>query len=696
MTFLNPLVLLGLAAASIPLLLHLLNLRKLRTVQFSSLRFLKEIEKTQIRSLKLQQLLLLLLRTLIIVCAVLAFARPILQSSVPVVGGHVPTSVVILLDDSYSMDYSDERGLRFQQAKRAALGICEGLKDGDELAVLTSSMVGSRAKASFVRNIQMVREQVQRAETSPGTAKISDLLRQASALMPEALNFHREVYIITDAQFNAFGTSQDSAAIAPGDARVYLIPIGSNAKTNGQNLSVDTVAVTSAIFQKGSPVSVDARIRNTSAVDASGVVVRMMLNGTAVAQRSVDVPANSVRAVSLSAPVQAQGVVRGSVEIEGDAVAQDNKRWFAFHIPPAPNVVLVTSQLRSSFVRALYQVESAKGLFALRTASVSELGALDLDKTDVIMLTESVPVAQHRRLLEYVQRGGALVVFSPGDDADFSAFLQQLGLGAIAHASFAQSEPGGFAGTDKTHPLFAGVFSASLQKTIVESPKIFDAYPCTGGQPIITMARGSFLAENTVGEGRVLYCAVSPTLQASSFPLTGLFPVVVLRSIPYTRHREQSVKSVICGESAVMTLPQRLGDVSRVKIVDPLGGTTVRDLAMLPAGAVLDPGPLTVPGVTVIQSTENTENADITAVAANAPSEESRTEYYAPADALRRLNSMLPADKPATVLESTSRFRDIVARSQTGTELWRLFVILAIVFALAEMVVARRVAVASV
>jgi hypothetical protein len=696
MTFLNPLVLLGLAAASIPLLLHLLNLRKLRTVQFSSLRFLKEIEKTQIRSLKLQQLLLLLLRTLIIVCAVLAFARPILQSSVPVVGGHVPTSVVILLDDSYSMDYSDERGLRFQQAKRAALGICEGLKDGDELAVLTSSMVGSRAKASFVRNIQMVREQVQRAETSPGTAKISDLLRQASALMPEALNFHREVYIITDAQFNAFGTSQDSAAIAPGDARVYLIPIGANAKTNGQNLSVDTVAVTSAIFQKGSPVSVDARIRNTSAVDASGVVVRMMLNGTAVAQRSVDVPANSVRAVSLSAPVQAQGVVRGSVEIEGDAVAQDNKRWFAFHIPPAPNVVLVTSQLRSSFVRALYQVESAKGLFALRTASVSELGALDLDKTDVIMLTESVPVAQHRRLLEYVQRGGALVVFSPGDDADFSAFLQQLGLGTIAHASFAQSEPGGFAGTDKTHPLFAGVFSASLQKTIVESPKIFDAYPCTGGQPIITMARGSFLAENTVGEGRVLYCAVSPTLQASSFPLTGLFPVVVLRSIPYTRHREQSVKSVICGESAVMTLPQHLGDVSRVKIVDPLGGTTVRDLAMLPAGAVLDPGPLTVPGVTVIQSTENTENADITAVAANAPSEESRTEYYAPADALRRLNSMLPADKPATVLESTSRFRDIVARSQTGTELWRLFVILAIVFALAEMVVARRVAVASV
>ena len=54
MTFLNPLVLLGLAAAAIPVLLHLLNLRKLKTIEFSSLRFLKELQKTKIRRLKLR------------------------------------------------------------------------------------------------------------------------------------------------------------------------------------------------------------------------------------------------------------------------------------------------------------------------------------------------------------------------------------------------------------------------------------------------------------------------------------------------------------------------------------------------------------------------------------------------------------------------------------------------------------------
>jgi len=61
MNFLNPLVLLGMAAAAIPLILHLLNLRKLQTVEFSSLKFLKELQKTKIRNFKIKQILLLIL-----------------------------------------------------------------------------------------------------------------------------------------------------------------------------------------------------------------------------------------------------------------------------------------------------------------------------------------------------------------------------------------------------------------------------------------------------------------------------------------------------------------------------------------------------------------------------------------------------------------------------------------------------------
>lgn len=104
MTFLNPFVLFGLAAASIPLILHLLNLRKLRTIEFSSLRFLKELQKTSMRRIRFRQILLLVLRTLLVIALVLAFSRPALRGSFAGLGGaEAASTMVVMLDDSPSM-----------------------------------------------------------------------------------------------------------------------------------------------------------------------------------------------------------------------------------------------------------------------------------------------------------------------------------------------------------------------------------------------------------------------------------------------------------------------------------------------------------------------------------------------------------------------------------------------------------------
>ena len=80
MVFLNPAILFGLLAASIPVILHFLNLRKIKKVEFSTLTFLKELQKTKIKKIKFKQWLLLLLRILIILFLVSSFARPTLES----------------------------------------------------------------------------------------------------------------------------------------------------------------------------------------------------------------------------------------------------------------------------------------------------------------------------------------------------------------------------------------------------------------------------------------------------------------------------------------------------------------------------------------------------------------------------------------------------------------------------------------
>ena len=75
MSFLNPLFLIGLAAAAIPILIHLFTRKRPREMAFPSLEFLAEVNRSEIRRLRLRQWLLLLLRTLAIAALALAMAK---------------------------------------------------------------------------------------------------------------------------------------------------------------------------------------------------------------------------------------------------------------------------------------------------------------------------------------------------------------------------------------------------------------------------------------------------------------------------------------------------------------------------------------------------------------------------------------------------------------------------------------------
>ncbi|MGH7699338.1 MAG: BatA domain-containing protein, partial [Gemmatimonadales bacterium] len=106
MIFLHPLALLGLAAAALPALLHLLERRDPPELEFPPLRYLSDAERHSARRLKLRHLLLLILRTAMIVAIVLAAARPLVPAAALddslARGAHEPTALVVVLDNSPS------------------------------------------------------------------------------------------------------------------------------------------------------------------------------------------------------------------------------------------------------------------------------------------------------------------------------------------------------------------------------------------------------------------------------------------------------------------------------------------------------------------------------------------------------------------------------------------------------------------
>ncbi|HME61822.1 MAG TPA: BatA domain-containing protein, partial [Candidatus Binatia bacterium] len=137
--FLYPAFLIGLLAASLPILIHLLNRRKLQRIQFPAVRFILLSQKRISRSYRLRHWLLLALRTLAVVFLVLLLANPIFQTGAGLFAGGGPVSLVVLLDNSLSMTWSGD-GNGFKQAKDAARLLISALNDDDRAALLPTNI----------------------------------------------------------------------------------------------------------------------------------------------------------------------------------------------------------------------------------------------------------------------------------------------------------------------------------------------------------------------------------------------------------------------------------------------------------------------------------------------------------------------------------------------------------------------------
>ena len=114
MRYQNPQLLYFLFAIAIPILIHLFNFRKHKTIYFSSIRFLKEIKEDKRKRSNLKNLLILLSRILAIFFLVMAFAKPF----IPLNKEHKPTeNIFIYIDNSFSMDAENQNGNLLAQAK---------------------------------------------------------------------------------------------------------------------------------------------------------------------------------------------------------------------------------------------------------------------------------------------------------------------------------------------------------------------------------------------------------------------------------------------------------------------------------------------------------------------------------------------------------------------------------------------------
>ena len=712
MTFLNPLLLFGLAAAAIPIFLHLFNLRKLRTIEFSTLTFIKELQKTKIRRIKLRQILLLILRTLLIVLLVLAFARPTLRGSLTgTPGAHATTTAVLLIDDSFTMTVSDDRGELLRQAKRAADAIVGLLNQGDEVFLVPLSEVHSGLAGeapAAIRDFGLLRKEIGDIRPSYVHTPLEDGLRYAAKLLSKSSNFNKEVYLFSNFKSGSFDLPAGSSSqekLFPREARLFLIPFG---RRPVQNLGVESVSIPSAILEENRPFTVSARISNYSSAAVQDHVVSVFLSGTRVSQRGVNIQSGASADVEFSVVPNAFGFISGFIELEDDDFEYDNRRFFVIDVPEHIRVLIVGRPSEARYVMLALgtrQASSSSG-FDLREVGPTQLSSVQIDAADVVVLTNSQDLSppQVDELSSFLSNGGGILIF-PEPEIQPALFNKAvaipLRLPTITGVSGSTSQRGSFVEFEKTdlrHPVFQGMFEEQGSATAgqrartgtqrsLESPRITMSvhYALTPrSNPIITLSNGdAFLVEQHVGSGRAMLYAVTPDLRWSDFPLKGLFVPLLHRSISYLNQEGDRPSETIAGDEILLKSRARAGIPWTVQ--DPGKGQVV--VSPTSSGGRQTARFTGTDLVGIYKVTAGKENVE--AFAVNLDPRESNTTKASSAVIEGMLHRLGVDPSAVKEVEEPQDLQRTVLQSRFGIELWKYFLLAALIIALAEMIVAR-------
>ena len=195
--FLSPWMLLGLLAASIPIILHLLSAVRAPEVEFPTLRFLRlSMEKTA-RRRRLEHWLLLLLRSILLAMLALAVAEPILRSTQGFSADRRDAAVLVI-DNSYSMETRGEGATRFGRAISEADKLLSGSAKPAQAQVLLTN-AGDNPDG-LVSDLAGLRERVKQAQIGSGKAPLLDRLRQAHRLLSGQSAPQKVIYLFTDLQ----------------------------------------------------------------------------------------------------------------------------------------------------------------------------------------------------------------------------------------------------------------------------------------------------------------------------------------------------------------------------------------------------------------------------------------------------------------------------------------------------------------
>lgn len=678
MNFVNPGFLYGLFAVSIPIIIHLFNFRRFKKIYFTNVSFIRELKLQTQKQSRLRHLLILLFRILAIVAIVMAFAQPYFPVSKNLISPEQKNLVSIYIDNSFSMEAISEKGILLDEARDKAKEIASVYKSSDMFRLITNDFEGKHQR--FVSRDEFI-NLINEIAISPVTRTIPEIISRHNVVLNMNQAGVKTLFAISDFQKNIF---QGDFPESDSALNVFIIPVKS---LNRDNLYIDSCWFESPIHQPGQLTVLKVRIMNSSANSYERLPVNLKINNQQKALASFDIKPNKSAEVTLPFTEIDPGINDGVIEINDNAITFDDQFYLSYKVAQQTPILCINGTTENMFLNSLFGKDST---FLFTNINEGNIDYSGFNSWQLIVLNEvnTISTGMIQELVKFTRNGGSLAVLpsSRVTQVIYDPLFDALGTGRFDSPDTANTR---ISFINLQHPIFANVFDEIPRN--IDLPIVFKYYPIISQvrsqyESLLDLQKGgSFLSVFPVEKGKVYLFACPLQTSFSNFPKHAIF-VPTLYKIAISSVIEDKMFFTI-GRSDVITVNNiniSNDDVLHIKDINsdfdfiPEHKRMNSSIDLFPQGQVSRAGNYVLTG----------ESEPVKGIAFNYDRAESEMDFMTTDE----INEFLTSKgmKNYHLIESSGKpFTETLMDLSQGIRLWRWFVLLALLFLLAEVILLR-------
>jgi hypothetical protein len=669
MHFLYPGFLFAFAALAIPVIVHLFNFRRYQKVYFSNVQFLKELQEQQASRRNLKERLILTARLLALAFLVLAFAKPFIPSN-QTVNVSKQQVVSVFLDNSYSMQTLSKEGSLLDEAKHHAKEIAASYGINDRFQLLTQDFEGKHQR---LLSRDEFNDAVDAVKISPQSRSLQQIINRQKSLI-KSQQATASIYILSDFQAN-----MGKKPLANIDSSIALNFVQLKANQL-PNITIDSIWLLSAVHRPDENEKLVVRLHNYADQKADKVPLKLTVNGQQKALGSFSLAARAVQNDTLAFSGLKAGWQRGDLQLQDNPITFDNQFSFTFNVKNQMPVLLINGGSVNPYLKAIFATDQ---FFNVSNAQDGNIDYAGLNKFPLIVLSDikTISAGLAQQLKAYVDKGGSLVVFQAKDE-DLNSYRQLLQPLNAAYPEKLLVEDTKVSAINVKSTVFKSVFEQMPDRPDLPVVKKYYQLNTSGhgiSESLMSLPGSqSFFASYKSGRGQVYVAAVPLDEDFSNLPRHALLLPLLFRVGLLSGH-DQPLFYTLGQDESIETPAIQLNEKQILKLVK--GNTSIIPDARQQEGSTM---------LYVSDQLKETGNYELkkqdsvlSVIAFNDNRKESDLTYLTEAE----LKALSP--KGNFINAATPSLKSELTGINLGLQLWKLCIVLALIFIAIEILLVR-------